>query len=712
MKKKLNLTLKNKKKMKDTKRGRKTAKLMKRLIKTKSTRKVKKTKSVNQKGGALTIIPIFIPINEQSQQMIDVSLAYDPEANYETNIKHLFKFLILGRGRMLANDRPILCQVFLNALLVKIQQLQTDNQKKERPSVEERYQSLYLDTIMDMLTIILSKKLAQNPEKNQAFITILEEEAKKHTRFYENVYVTQSDNQSQPTIDSAIDAMFRLVSEIKLQYEIDKLKTFDAFIKQFGKEENIPSIQSDFDKLKPDNKSPDPYFFDVFKTVLMAFEGTITRGCVSINNFPKNQGSGSISMEPLDASYLKSIQDSGDSRQKLEFVDTLFGLRNGYFFLKFIRQLQERQIKFAIITSENSGLVMQSLSILWDVINEDHKKQKTSFFGRGSSGFKNPFINPLTSSDYKEAMKLKVNNGVSVIPIKCIHDYSCLTTSTAKLIGLNTGYILSSHTASEIAQEEKTWEPKVIESTITADENIEEKEYKRNKLIFSLVLALNGLYISELSTAQNYEWREYASFSFNNVPADLITASQEIPDPNERPKPVLTGSVKPPPVLERIVQSFRETVYFDNNNNNIDALNTDPIEPMEMVDFQPKPGRFKYDFYLRLISGIKLGNIRMDSSQRALNTTALNSTYIEAFRRKREASQAGEKNNVVSRLCAIGGYGLSVETILKIQDYLRTQTDKARKISVITGKTRNLSTIEGGSFGFVKFVDSDVMFKK
>jgi hypothetical protein len=63
----------------------------------------------------------------------------------------------------------------------------------------------------------------------------------------------------------------------------------------------------------------------------------------------------SIKFEALTADYLRLMKsDSTSQDDKLKFVETLFGLRNGYFFVKFIKQLEERGIKFAIITSENT----------------------------------------------------------------------------------------------------------------------------------------------------------------------------------------------------------------------------------------------------------------------------------------------------------------------------------------------------------------------
>ncbi len=319
-------------------------------------------------------------------------------------------------------------------------------------------------------------------------------------------------------------------------------------------------FQKDFDKIKGN------LLIDAYDIFLFDFDKTITNGCIDTNIFPLHiishdgtkEGQTTFNFGPLTIDYLRELMPKNYKEPKTnfeaflpnmkKFVEQLFGLKNGYFFAKFVRYLTEQNKKIAIVTLGDPGVIFMCLEILFLYLTKTSKKKHT---------YSNPFYNP-----YEELSKESIE----------------------PLMSYSSGVILS----------------------LNPSTDDEYTHFKKNKMILRLVLVLSGI----LRVSENY---------------------MTIPNSVE------------------INTWLRRTLYFDGDDTNIEALKQEKyLQGMSNANF------------LKYISGIKTGKIQINQ-EGAVNIRMLNNTI----------SNWKWKDSTTKFECEYG-YGVSIKTIIELQNRLRT----------------------------------------
>jgi hypothetical protein len=367
-----------------------------------------------------------------------------------------------------------------------------------------------------------------------------------------------------------------------------------AFKEKYPTEADLD--QKEFDLLKIDNKEYPVHLVNAYDIFLFDFDKTITMGCVDTRKFPITKD-GVTQMNNLTTDYLNFIIDGGQEIQA-QFIDTLFGLQNGYFFAKFIRYLAEKDKKFGIVTLGPSDVIHMCLQILFDFLHQTHGK------GLFKTGFKNPFYNPYDDKTYAGAMGDPHSVGA-------IYDKKADDSGNSKIY--KSGVILSLHSAGLNGNA-------IVKNSHTSAAKMQHQQYKKNKMLRRLVFDLSGM--SGMDGIENV-----------NPDNDTIKKTW-----------------------------FTRTIYFDDDPSNIEALTSEQVLR-----------NYPDNDYLKYISGIKLGQIKLKDETDELNLRALNNTvtYVTSNSRK----------------CQYNGFGISVKSMIKIQQYL------SEKYTMTPHKPRETKTV-------------------
>ena len=346
-------------------------------------------------------------------------------------------------------------------------------------------------------------------------------------------------------------------------------------------------FQQAFNKIKS-KKGIDDLLVDAFDIYLFDFDKTITSGCVDTTFFPITDEAGTR-ITGLTIEYLQTIMpDSVTDKYLAEnlgvirnFVKTLFGEKNGYFFVKFVRYLMENNKKIAIVTLGKTDIILKCLEILFKFMTKEK-----------NSKYVNPFYNPYTNRDYAEIMS----------------EISMIDQIESRLSGDSvkhtSGVILSLHPNGKSSLNSDT-SPELRKTHIERA-GAQHGMYKKNKMIRRLVFDLSDMSsrTDRLSDTEMQTW-------------------------------------------------FRRTIYFDDDHENIDGLiGLNRRNPKQSIGM-PINGEFLAD-----VSGIKIGQVKFDERTSELNKNSLNITKTKFLPRGQSIE------------CTENGFGISIQTILMIQNYL------------------------------------------
>lgn len=313
---------------------------------------------------------------------------------------------------------------------------------------------------------------------------------------------------------------------------------------------------------------------------------------------------------------------SSDLAKQRKFVETLFGLERGLFFAKFVRYLHEKGKKIAIVTYSDSAIIYACLEALIDCLNKLHKKTKGS-----KDAYINPFYNPY--KNHAKSVEYAKNMGNTSLSSYLIEDKDASMEvdkqeKQGNKIIYENGVILSLNPAGRTKKNGKELSIDDLRQHNFVSDRVKREDGK-NKMIRRLVMDLSGM--TEVSTD-------------NMSSEDMKTYDS----------------------IKRTW--FLRTIFFDVDKEHVDKLKT----PEDKNDRLPKIT----DIYLNSVSAIQLGNITLSEGSTQINQRELNNTLTSY------------STKTTSQTYCVNGFGLSLSTILKIQEYLtETYLNPRRKKPVV-----------------------------
>ncbi len=326
--------------------------------------------------------------------------------------------------------------------------------------------------------------------------------------------------------------------------------------------------------------APLSQYFDIF---LFDFDNTVTKGCVSTQNYhPECQSPQELTMD-----FLNTL----NTHDNIEtFVSKLFGLERGRLFAQFVTKLIKDNKKVALVISNDSSIVDKCLKLLFAYLNDEFDKdgnlkelKEELKEDLSKKKYTNPFFDP-----YKRYNKEIYKN----------IDYEKIMTPK---------YSTTQSTEKKIFRQTKM-EMTVVNNTFA---NISDgsEEQNGNGIIYD-----NGVILSTMPT-ENME-KDFLKLikdrkiQKQNEPLSPLQLSNHERDNYRKNKLIRrlvfdlsglsklfgsSGSIKYDVELLKKAFMFR-TIFFDDSSTNIELLSSLEREKNEIPDGE----------FLQFVSGIKL----------------------------------------------------------------------------------------------------------